>query len=307
MDEMIVVGAGVIGLTTAVVLAERGVPVRVWARETETAPRSGVPVSSVAGGLVWPYRIEPVEQALDWSIRSFRTFSWLSERYVETGVRLMPGTMDDGTTPPARWTELVGDPPRTALVDMGHYLGYLTGRLTAAGGTLERHALHSLREAGQRAPVVVNCSGLGARELVPDPTVRPVRGQLLVVENPGLDRWYVSADPVSALTTYMFPQPYGLVLGGTAEEDQEFAGPDPAVSRRILERCVEVEPRLAGARVLDERVGLRPSRPSVRLECERLPDGALCLHQYGHGGAGVTVSWGSARDALALLEAEGVL
>jgi D-amino-acid oxidase len=65
-----------------------------------------------------------------------------------------------------------------------------------------------------------------------------------------------------------------------------------------------VHPGLADARIIEVRVGLRPYRPRVRLETERLPDGALCVHNYGHGGAGVTVSWGCALEAVRLLDGE---
>jgi len=99
-----------------------------------------------------------------------------------------------------------------------------------------------------------------------------------------------------------WPYPDHIVLGGTAVEDDEDREPDPAVAERIRQRCIEVEPRLRNARVLGHQVGLRPTRPSVRLEIEQLAR-ARCVHNYGHGGSGVTMSWGCARESAALLTA----
>jgi D-amino-acid oxidase len=160
-----------------------------------------------------------------------------------------------------------------------------------------------LAEAG--APIVVNCTGLGARELVPDPALRPVRGQLVIVENPGVRGWVVSTDPAAGTTTYVFPQPDRLVLGGTTDEDDWSLTPDPAVAAEIVQRCAALRPEIAGARVLDHRVGLRPVRDAVRLERHVLPDGRVLVHNYGHGGAGVTVAWGCARQAAGLAVGEG--
>ncbi|MBO8197130.1 FAD-binding oxidoreductase [Streptomyces smyrnaeus] len=296
---VVVLGGGVIGLTTAVVLAERGTDVRVWSPEPP-----GATTSAVAGGLIWPYRIEPEKQALEWAVRSFRHFSWLAEQPPTTGVRLVRGRMP-GSAPPPEWTALTGTPPRAPLVDMGTYLRYLRGRFEAAGGRWEQRAARSLTEAAAAAPTVVNCSGLGARQLVPDPTVSAVRGQVLVVEDPGIEEWYVAASDSARETTYILPQPYGVVLGGTADDGAEDREPAPATAAAIVERCAAVHPELATAAVLEHRVGLRPFRPSVRLEAERVPDGrggtSLCVHNYGHGGAGVTVSWGCAVDAARLV------
>jgi D-amino-acid oxidase len=77
------------------------------------------------------------------------------------------------------------------------------------------------------------------------------------------------------------------------------------VADRILRDCAAVEPRVTGVRVLSHRVGLRPFRPQVRLEAEspgaaRGGHGPVVVHNYGHGGAGITLSWGCARDAAAL-------
>lgn len=150
--------------------------------------------------------------------------------------------------------------------------------------------------------MVVNCTGLGARELVPDPGVRPVRGQLVVVENPGVDEWFVEADPASSATTYFIPQPGGLVLGGTAETDDARTEPDTRTAQEIVARCSRIRPEIAGARVIGHRVGLRPARDAgVRIEADELPGGGLLVHNYGHGGAGVTVARGCARAAAQLV------
>ncbi|MEU6084162.1 FAD-dependent oxidoreductase [Streptomyces sp. NPDC047108] len=313
-SDVIVVGGGVIGLTTAVTLAESGRRVTVWSRDPYTDT-----TSAVAGGLCWPYRVEPEERAAAWSLRSFHVLSALAGRPGETGVRLVDGTMADTRAEDlGTWADGVpglraahrdelpdgheaGVRARVPLVDMRTHLAYLERRLASAGAVLERRAVTSLDEAGRAAPVVVNCTGLGARELVPDAEVRPVQGRIVIVENPGVDTWFVATKGSAEETTYLLPHPYGLVLGGTAREDVWDTGPDPAAAEAIVRRCSPFHPGLAKARVLEQRVGLRPFRSSVRIEAERLPGGALCVHNYGHGGGGVTVSWGCAEEAARLV------
>ena len=114
---------------------------------------------------------------------------------------------------------------------------------------------------------------------MPDPELRPLRGQHVVVENPGLDEFFME-EPVARWASWI---PHGdeVVLGGLAQEDEWSLEPDPAVAQEILARCAEAEPQLADARVIEHRVGLRPARPVVRLEAEALGD-ALCVHNYGH-------------------------
>jgi D-amino-acid oxidase len=90
------------------------------------------------------------------------------------------------------------------------------------------------------------------------------------------------------------------VLGGTRGAEDTSTEPDPEIADQILRRCIKVEPRLRGVRVRGHQVGLRPARPTVRLEVEQI-SGARCVHNYGHGGSGVTLSWGSAFTAAALL------
>ncbi|BAG17815.1 FAD-dependent oxidoreductase [Streptomyces sp. SID4928] len=306
MAEVIVVGGGVVGLTTAVTLAERGLRVRVWSRDP-----AGATTSAVAGALWWPYRIEPAERVGDWALATLAVYEELSGAPRETGVRRVAG-LHGGERLAAlgAWSAGLRDAVEVPeglrvtlpLLDMPVHLAWLERRLAAAGGAVERRAVTGFAEAAERSPVVVNCTGLGARELVPDAGVRPVRGQLVAVENPGIEEWYTEADPASAATTYFFPQPGRLVLGGTAEADDPRTEPDPGTAREIVARCARIRPEIAGARVLGHRVGLRPAREAgVRIGTEELPGGGLLVHNYGHGGAGVTVAWGCARAAAALV------
>ncbi|MCX4704988.1 FAD-binding oxidoreductase [Streptomyces sp. NBC_01352] len=307
-DAVVVVGGGVIGLTTALVLAERGRRVRVWTRDP--AERT---TSAVAGALWWPYAIEPVELARTWALRSLDVYEKLAASPEVTGVRMVEGVLGEADLDQAvAWAgaRLPGLRAATAeeyagtgmwarlpLIDMSTHLPWLRERFLAAGGVIETRTVAGLAEVD--APVVVNCTGLDARELVPDASVRPVRGQLVLVENPGIRTWLVSTDAAGE-TAYCFPQPGRLVLGGTTDEDQWSLEPDPAVAEAIVRRCAALRPEIAGARVLGHLVGLRPSRDAVRLERELLPDGRVLVHNYGHGGGGVTVAWGCAEEASGL-------
>ncbi|CAM5303856.1 FAD-binding oxidoreductase [Streptomyces tanashiensis] len=309
------VGGGVVGLATATTLAERGLRVRIWSRDAVTGT-----TSAVAGALWWPYRIEPAAEAGAWALDSLRVYGELAADPERSGVRWVAGvhadTVLDGLGP---WAEEVeglrelapeevpgpyrtGLAARLPLIDMPVHLAFLRDRFEALGGVFERREARALDEAAEEAPVVVDCAGLAARELVPDPGLRPVRGQLVLVENPGIEEWFTAADESAGETTYFFPHPDRLVLGGTAEEGDERLAPDPATAAAIVARCARVRPEIAEARILGHRVGLRPGRVGgVRIEAVPLPGGGRLVHHYGHGGAGVTVAWGCAAAAADLV------
>ena len=101
--------------------------------------------------------------------------------------------------------------------------------------------------------------------------------------------------------TYVVPREETVVLGGTAQEGSDDLTPDAGTAEAIVARCAALVPAVAHARILEHRVGLRPARTAVRLERDVLADGRPVVHCYGHGGAGVTMSYGCARDVVALV------
>ena len=145
---------------------------------------------------------------------------------------------------------------------------------------------------------VINTTGLGARELVGDARVFAVRGQVVHCERRGVDR--VMIDEQGEDITYIVPRSRDVVLGGVADEHVERLEVDEAQTGAIVARCVALEPRLRQAEILSVAVGLRPCRDLVRVEREEI-QGTPVIHNYGHGGSGVTLSWGCAAEVLELL------
>ena len=299
------VGAGVIGLTCAVRLLEQGHRVDVLARDLPLET-----TSAVAAALWYPYRAYPFEQVTAWSKVTFEVLARLAGDD-ETGVRMRSGTeLHRARTADPWWVSAVPGLTRVTtmpapyvdawtfeapVVEMPVYLRWLVGRVEELGGTLTRMALNALPD-GDGAEAVVDATGLGARLMAGDSSVLPVRGQVVIVEQVGLDRWWLDGSG----PTYVVPRSHDIVVGGTDDEGAWDRRPDPEVARRLLARAAELVPELARARVLGHRVGLRPARPSVRLEAEQR-GGTRVVHCYGHGGAGVTLSWGCADEVATLV------
>jgi D-amino-acid oxidase len=143
--------------------------------------------------------------------------------------------------------------------------------------------------------VVVDCAGVGAAALTGDTGIKPVRGQVAYVKTAAPLRFMVDETGPNALA-YVLPRPDIAVLGGTAEEGDDDMTPREATTQDILARTARLQPELADATLVGAAVGLRPARPSVRLESGTLADGRPLIHDYGHGGSGFTLSWGCAGE-----------
>ena len=291
------VGAGVVGLSCALRLLEAGHRVDVLARDLPLET-----TSTVAAALWYPYLALPQDRVTSWGRTTYTELARLAGDEA-TGVVLRRGTeLLEEQTPDPWWVEAVPAldrvPPRppyrdgwsfvAPVVEMPVYLDWLRARVEDAGGTITRMALAHLPDG----PLVVNCAGLGSRLLAGDATVTPVRGQVVIVEQLGLEEWWLAEDG----PTYVIPRSRDIVVGGTEEAGEWDRRPAPEVADDILRRATALVPDLARARVLRHRVGLRPGRPAIRLE--RVGD---VIHCYGHGGAGVTLAWGCAEDVVGLV------
>lgn len=308
------VGAGIAGLSCAIRLRERGWSVRVLADAPVEAS-----TSHLAAAVWFPTRAGPRDRVLDWGRRTFDALARQAADGVPGVVMRESLTLYREEPEPQWWSAAVGEvrparpdelPPGYAhglrfavpLVEMPVHLPWLAAEAGRRGVVLERRRVASLAEAGRDADLVVHCSGLGARTLAGDTTVTPVRGQIVRVTNPGLTL-SVRDEAHPGGRAYVHPREHDCILGGTLDDGVWDTAPDPAVGAAIVQRCRDIVPALRDAEVLGHLAGLRPARPQVRLEAEpATADRPRVIHDYGHGGSGVTLSWGCADDVADLAD-----
>jgi D-amino-acid oxidase len=303
-----VVGGGVIGLTCALELARAGHRVTLL-----TADPVEATTSAVAAALWFPYRAAPPQEVLGWATTSLRAFTALADD-PRTGVALRPGTVVHRIPAPDLWwaPSVTGHRPATPdelppgvpggtrctlpVVDMDRYLAWLGDQAAAAGVEVRLRRVASPAEAP--GDLVVLAAGLASGPLLGDPSGVAVQGQVVRLHAPAVTDWVLDEDNPDGLT-YVVPRGRDVVVGGTAVDGATGTEPDPAVEAAVLDRACALVPALRGAPVLSRAVGLRPGRPTVRLDRTTV-DGRPVIACYGHGGAGVTLSWGCAADVVAL-------
>jgi D-amino-acid oxidase len=265
-----VVGAGVSGLTCAVVLAEAGFDTMIYAREV-----SGT-TSEAAAAIWYPYHIAS-PHAESWARTTFDVAAGLAGN-PDAGVSLVEFELLD-----------TGKRMSVPLMDTTRYLPYLQRRF---GGTLVQREVTSFAELD--ADVIVDCAGFGARGLCGDDEMTPGHGIAVVVNRSAVERAIARTDDPDALM-YVIPRARDCILGGYDKP----LPPDDSEIESILARCRAAVPDLS-TEIRATRRGIRPVRSTVRVELENV-DGIRVVHNYGHGGAGFTVSWGCAMRVLELV------
>lgn len=314
MRGALVVGGGVSGLSCALRLLEAGFDVELWERDAIEDT-----VSSVAAAIWFPFQVGA--NGLRWSLETREALVEMARAgtpgvTVRRGVELLA---HDGPEPewiaampahrrlarhelPAGYAR--GNELEVPIVEMPLYLAWLRERALALGLRVRRKAIESLVEPLAHAPLVVNCTGLGAREVCGDRELVPVRGQVVSVERRDVERFLIDDDHPSGLC-YVVPRAHDCVLGGTTERGVESQEIDDEAAAGIVARCTQRVPALRGARVLGVKAGLRPWRATVRCEAEVPRPGTLVLHDYGHGGAGVSASLGCAAEIVRMARTAG--
>jgi D-amino-acid oxidase len=308
-----VVGCGVIGLSTAIRLLESGYEVLLFTKEL---PKQTT--SAKAAAFWFPYHVRDSEQILDWSLQSYRRYEQMAAD-AASGVYMAPlykfgndnsgmerrirETMEQHRVRPLTAEELpenfsAGWHLQVPLIETPVYLTYLLNKFLEGGGKLIERQIDSLSELFHLHGIVINCSGLGARELTNDKTVIPVRGQVALLKIHQSSRIILE----ESAPTYIVYRTDGCVCGGTYEMNEFSMETEEKAIDLILQRCREIEPALRTAEVTATWAGLRPFRPEMRVEADpSLP----VIHNYGHGGSGFTVSWGCAEKVVELMKSIG--
>jgi glycine/D-amino acid oxidase-like deaminating enzyme len=243
-----VIGAGVMGLTTARLVQEAGFPVTLY---TEALPPHTT--SNIAGGQISPFGhfsegdITPewraqFEAAMDYSWRRFQIM--VGDDY---GIRWLPTYQESGNV--ARWSDRFHPDARaltpaehpfpveqmvrynTMYVETGRFLRELTKDVQVAGGRIEVRRFATPADIGALPErLVFNCTGLGSRALFGDRELQPVRGQMAILI-PQPEVRYAFAGQAG----YMFPRADGILLGGTYERDEWDPTPQPGDIASIVE------------------------------------------------------------------------
>lgn len=256
-----VVGCGVIGLTTARLLQDHGFDVDIYAASLPPDTTSNVAagvfgVTDVAEELNGPF-LPQLQFAARYAHRYFQPFvgrdygvKWFT-LYVlgETPIQqpaefaitpeLYPLTQYGPGEHPFSTPYAASLP--TLIAETNVFIPRLMDDVILAGGTVNVRSFGTIDELESLTqPLVINCTGLGARELFGDTELTPVRGQILFMPpQPELDYGYI--DPKNDL--YMFPRSDGVVFGGSHEIGESSTDPDPTVTTRILD---------GGARILSK-------------------------------------------------------
>jgi D-amino-acid oxidase len=254
-----VLGCGVIGLTTARILQNRGWQVTIYASSLPPATTSNVagaqwtPTIVFAEAEVSAVFMDTFRRAARIANRTFQLMvgpdygvRWIDNYALKRDAKSSTPELDyaarvgisdlyaDVETVDAASLPFIGFKEirrfSTMLIEPNTFLPAVERDFLLQGGRISVCTFHTPAEvASLSEPVIFNCTGLGSRELFNDPELEPVRGQLSILE-PQLDVDY------TYLTgqLYMFPRNDGIVLGGTFEPGNWSTSIDLATQSRIL-------------------------------------------------------------------------
>ncbi|XP_037950980.1 D-aspartate oxidase [Teleopsis dalmanni] len=325
-----IVGGGINGFCCAVRILEHfqanKTPIKVTVISEEFSPNT---TGDGSAGLWGPYLLggTPTNKVHKWSkgMHDFLQELWLSEDAGEAGVCLIPVVRLSTNDVKVEdfWKDIVyGCAPLAEaelrewsttrakkFTDGLHFvtytseplklLPYLMKRFQKNGGKIVQQRVEDLNEIinNDQYDIVINCTGLGSRELLKDANMHAVRGQVSRVKANWL--YFVVLDE-SDDGNYIIPNTESVVLGGTHQKDDYNKVVCPNDKKFIIDGCREIVPGLTNAQHLFDWVGLRPGRTSLRLDVDKNVK-KIIIHNYGHGGSGVTLAWGCAADVLDLL------
>ncbi len=311
--SVLILGAGVSGLSTGILFLQEGYSVTIWAKDFPPST-----TSNKAAAVWYPFICGPKEKVPTWAKTSLEYFESEILPIPESGCKRTTVVEIFNKVPDEPWWKEAVDSYRRIdkyklpkhyidgyqieglVMDTDVYMEYLVSEFKRLNGKMVKRTVKTLNEALERHSLVVNCTGLGSRELCNDETVYPVRGQIVKIKPNGFDYSLFEEEGPNSLA-YIIPRLKDIVLGGTAQANDWNLEPDPKDTKEILQKCANILPQFKKVDILEVKVGLRPARPQIRLEAEKFGKKTV-IHNYGHGGAGFTLSWGCAQNVLDIAE-----
>ncbi|XP_055636675.1 D-aspartate oxidase-like [Toxorhynchites rutilus septentrionalis] len=323
--KFVILGAGINGLTCAFRLSEK-------------YPRAGFEIisenftpnttSDVAAGLWEPYLLgsTPMELVRKWSRETYNYFHgmWRTGYANECGICLVPWIglcLEGSEMEDVFWKDFVfgfreisgqrlqrmGKEHNTAYCSGYEFvtftceptklLQFYTKILESRGVKIRKQRIECF-QALEVSPdsIVINCLGLGSGEIMTDAQLKPTRGQIRRIKANWIFHAFVNG------SAYVIPNTESVTLGGTKQKGDNDLNARAEDAETIRTGCYDFLKALKHAPLVGDLVGLRPTRTSLRLELEwfgtenrnRFP----VIHNYGHGGSGITLAWGCAGEVL---------
>jgi D-amino-acid oxidase len=302
MKAVTVIGCGIVGLTSAIKLQEKGFQVTIIAKE-----RFDKTLSSKVGAVWFPFEIHPKEKANKWAAHAYKEYQ--ADVKEGNGVAFFPFVTAYNEESNNDWTlllpvgtvrkALASELPKgidnafistVPLAEPQLYLPYLFKKFIENGGVFKDQEITNLEEASTLNTFVINCTGLGAKELCNDADLQPMRGQILRCKKMDIPSC-ADATKKGALS-YVINRSEDCVIGGTDYENDWNIKVEKSDTELIINRLLDGGLSPKEPEIIEEIVGLRPKRSAVRFEFD--DDFPNVFHNYGHGGAGFTVAWGCA-------------
>lgn len=307
--RILVVGAGVSGLTVAKKLLQDGHSISILSCEAEGQLPSG---SANAYAMWVPVRVDSDPRIEAWTDQSLAEFRQLAaDPSYGICLRSIFQLKCDEALPwyaskldsfrlarPDEISELYSCAhviEQAPVIDPLVYLSKLQQEVLGLGASFQTVRLQGLGEVPGSYDLVVNCSSLGSRQLAADSTLFAQRMQVLKIKPNGFQHVVIDDEGPNKRACIVPHRDY-IKLGAVFDLDAESLEVDDSLTEDILQRCKNMVPGFKAERsdILSVHRALRPERPLPRVEISALADGRPLIHNYGHDGMGYILSCGIA-------------